>query len=140
MPENLTAYRVFIATPGGLQAERNAFQKVISKYNETEAVHRGAHFIPVGWESTLGGVGRPQSFINEYVRSCDYFVLMLWDRWGTPPNPSGTGKYTSGTEEEYHVALESFADEKSPMLQLVAFFNHPSFWPSAVRQSYYDHA
>ena len=80
------------------------FRDVVNKYNDDEAVQRGAHFIPVRWELTLGGVGRPQAMINEDVRKCDYFVLMLWDRWGSAPGSDGKRKYSSGTEEEYHVA------------------------------------
>ncbi len=122
MSEKLTGYRIFIATPGGLQEQRKAFRKVISDYNECEAIHRVAHFIPVGWEITLGGIGRPQSLINEDIRKCDFFVLMLWDRWGSPPDASGTGRFTSGTEEEYHIALECMRDQNRPMRQIVVFF------------------
>jgi tetratricopeptide (TPR) repeat protein len=120
--EELKAYKVFIATPSGLERERKAFRDVISAYNEIDANHRGAHFIPIGWEITLGGIGRPQALINEQVRKCDYFVLVLWDRWGSPPSPEGQGKYTSGTEEEYGVAWECFEDKAKPMRQIVAFF------------------
>ena len=71
MPQPILAYRVFIASPGGLQEERKAFRDVIQSYNETDAVPRGVMFFPVGWELTLAGVGRPQSIINEEVRTCD---------------------------------------------------------------------
>jgi hypothetical protein len=52
----------------------------------------------------LGGTGRPQALINDELRTCDFVFLLLWDRWGTPPQPTGTGSYTSGTEEEFRVA------------------------------------
>ena len=86
MPDDLKRYRVFIASPGGLPEERKAFRDVIQHYNEMDAMERGIVFTPVGWEITLGGVGRPQSLINEDVKKCDYFVLLLWDRWGSRPD------------------------------------------------------
>ena len=121
MPTDLKAYRIFIASPGGLQDERKAFRREVQSYNESEAVHRGVTFIPVGWEETLGGVGRPQSIINEDVRKCDYFLLLLCDRWGSPSSKDGSG-YTSGTEEEYSVAMECYEDPELFMRQIVMMF------------------
>jgi tetratricopeptide (TPR) repeat protein len=120
MASQLTSYKIFVASPGGLEDERQTFRDVISAYNEAEANHRGAHFVPVGWEITLRGVGRAQEKINEEVRQCDFFVLLLWDRWGTPTG--STKKYTSGTEEEYAVAWECHKDSKKPMRELIVFF------------------
>src|SRR5262245_63013344 len=103
MASALTAYRVFIASPGGLQGEREQFKHTLNAYNEAEGIVRGVTFIPVGWEATLGGVGRPQAIINKELLDCDYLVLLLWDRWGSPPAESTDATYSSGTEEEFHV-------------------------------------
>lgn len=115
MPIDIKGYRVFIASPGGLEAERRAFHATLNAYNESEALHRGALFISTGSENTLGGIGRPQAMINELVRECDYCVLLLCDRWGTRPDKPGCGDYTSGTEEEFHVAMECYQDDDRPM-------------------------
>jgi tetratricopeptide (TPR) repeat protein len=115
----LTAYRVFIASPGGLAAERQAFRDIIHSYNEMDAIPRGLLFIPVGWEATLPGMGRPQSLINEDLRDCDYFVLVLWDRWGSS---SGSEKYTSATTEEYSVAQQCREDPHHCLREIAAFF------------------
>ena len=122
MSIDIKGYRIFIATPGGLQPERQTFRRTVEEYNTAEAIPRGVLFIPVGWEDTLGGVGRPQSIINADIAVCDYFLLMLCDRWGTPPEDSGT--YTSGTEEEFHFAMHCLASETTlyPMRQVLAFF------------------
>ena len=80
MPEKITAFRVFVASPGGLQEERKAFRDTLQKYNEADGLERGVYFIPVGWEATLGGYGRPQERIDKDLVRCDYFVLLLWDR------------------------------------------------------------
>jgi hypothetical protein len=122
MAQDLKAYKIFIATPSGLEEERKLFREEILAYNESDANHRDIHFIPVGWEITLGGIGRPQGLINEEIEKCDYFVLLLWDRWGSPPSANGGGKYTSGTEEEHNVAWECYEDDTKPMRQIVAFF------------------
>jgi hypothetical protein len=122
MAVDIKGYRVFIASPRGMEDERQKFFDTIQEYNRIEALPVNIQFIPVGWEYTLPGMGRPQTQINEEVRKCDYFVLTLWDRWGTPPDKDGKGKYSSGSEEEYHIALDCFKDSKLPMKQIVALF------------------
>ncbi len=117
-------YRVFIASPGGLPDEREAFRQEMLGYNEAEALQRGIFFYAVGWELTLGGVGRPQSLINLDVEQCDYLLLVLWDRWGSPPQ-DGVAGYTSGAEEEYSVAWRCFNDGSKPMRQILVFFKAP---------------
>lgn len=119
MSHTLTAYRVFIASPGGLVDERQAFREIIQSYNEMDAISRGLLFIPVGWESTLPGMGRPQSLINEDLRDCDYFILVLWDRWGSS---SGDEKHTSATSEEFSVAQECCEDPEHSLREIAAFF------------------
>jgi tetratricopeptide (TPR) repeat protein len=121
MVVDLKGYRIFIATPGGLDEERKAFRKVIEEYNDSDATRRGVIFLPVGWEVTLGGVGRPQELINKDLRECDYLVLVLWDRWGSPTG-NEDAPFTSGTEEEFAVAMQCLADHNFPMKQLVVFF------------------
>ena len=120
MPETVSTFRVFIATPGGLEAERRAFREVLREWNETFSLDRGITYHPMAWEDTLPGKGRPQSLINIDVRKCDFLILLLWDRWGTPPG--GEGSYTSGTEEEFNIANECMADASMPMRQIVVLF------------------
>jgi len=117
--ENLTGIRIFIATPAGLEDERQRFRDAVEEVNR-DAYERGMAFIPVGWELTTAGLGRPQEQINEEVRKCDYLVLLLHDRWGTPP--SNDGKFTSGTEEEYNVARECASDDDKPMRNIAVLF------------------
>jgi tetratricopeptide (TPR) repeat protein len=119
VPHTLTAYRVFVASPGGLVPERQAFRDAINAYNEMDAISRGVMFIPVGWEQTLPGMGRPQSLINEDLRDCDYFVLILWDRWGSS---SGDAAYTSATSEEYAIARECWNNSEHCLREIAAFF------------------
>jgi tetratricopeptide (TPR) repeat protein len=119
MPSSLTGYRIFIASPGGLQEIRQAFRDIIEKYNTEDAMRRGVVFIPVGWEHTLGGIGRPQAIINRELDECDALVLVLHDRWGTN---AGAPEGHSGTEEEYERALRLHGDPESAMEELLVFF------------------
>ena len=64
------------------------------------------------WENTLGGVA-PQSLINEDIVTCDYFMLLLWDRWGSIPNIAGAGPYSSACKEEFSLALECLGIQRS---------------------------
>ena len=99
--EVLEVVRVFIASPGDVRKERTIFHDVIEELNEIKAARVGMYLVPVGWEDTLPGRGRPQALINEDLVTCDLVVGLLWRRWGTP-----TGKYSSGFEEEYELARE----------------------------------
>jgi tetratricopeptide (TPR) repeat protein len=118
--ESVTVFRVFLATPGGLDDERRAFRDALSEFNEDEALEHRIVFQPVGWETTVPAVGRPQALINQNLRLCDYFVLALWDRWGSPPDTEG--RYSSGSEEEYHLAMACYRDPREPMSQIAVFF------------------
>jgi hypothetical protein len=118
MPSQITAYRVFIASPSGLESERRRFRETLNEFNEVHAIESGAIFIPIGWERTLAGIGRPQGLVNEDLRRCDYCILLLHDRWGNPP--SLVGPYSSGTEEEYHIVRRLIAE--GTMKNLIVFF------------------
>jgi tetratricopeptide (TPR) repeat protein len=108
MPKTITQYRVFIASPGGLDEERKKFRHVLEKCSLQHGIDKGVMFHPVGWEDTLGGAGRPQELINEDLKQCDYAVFVLHDRWGSP---TGSG-HTSGTEEEWALAEALYKEAK----------------------------
>ena len=125
MADNLTTYKIFIASPGGLQDVRTAFRDEIDEYNTSDAKHRGVEFEAVGWEDTLPGIGRPQHIINKDIRTCHYFVMVLHDRWGSPPARKNRGKkpkFTSGTEEEFDVAGKCLRSRRAPMRQIIPLF------------------
>ena len=123
MPGKLTSLRVFIASPDGHEPERKAFRDALDETNHIDAIARGVLFVPVGWEDTLGGIGRPQSIINDEVRTCDYFVVLLRDRWGSPTG-GDAHEHTSGTEEEYSVAKQCHRD--GTMRNIVILFGDVS--------------
>ena len=123
MPKDIKAYRVFIASPRGLEAERRKFREALRDYNEVDGYDRSIMYWPVGWEITLGGSGRPQSLINEDVEKCDFLLLVLWDRWGSRPATEGDpNPYTSGTEEEFAVAEKALNEPNQPMRNIIILF------------------
>lgn len=120
MVRDLKGLSVFVASPGGLEAERKQFFEVMSRFGVDEAQEAGFTFIPQGHELAYAGAGRAQGLINEQVRRSDYCLVVFWDKWGMPP--SETGPFTSGTEEEFSVAIEALADPSLPMLDVVVLF------------------
>lgn len=105
--------RVFIASPGDLSEERKLFPSIIEQVNKITAHHVSYHFEPIGSEDTLPNWGRPQQLINQDVQTCDIFLMLLWKRWGTQ-----SGKYSSGTEEEFTLAYARYKKTGIPDLLL----------------------
>lgn len=108
--------RVFLASPGDLQDERVAAKAMVDHINKMHSDFDGYHVDLVGWEDTLPQYGRAQAVINQDLETCELFVGMLWERWGTPPNKDGS--YTSGFEEEYEIAITSRRDRQRPEIFL----------------------
>lgn len=121
MSKKVHLFKIFIASPRNLDRERMLFNEAIEEYNKNEAFERGVLFKAIAWEETLGAQGRPQDIINEELRQCDFFILVLHDWWGSNPKDKES-KYSSGSEEEFHVAYECLKDNKYPMKQMVLFF------------------
>jgi len=118
---DLRAYRVFLSSPTGLEPERDAFYRTIQEVNESEAEARKRSFLPVGWDREPAGWGEPQkSHFNPRLRLCDYLIMILADRWGTPTGNSEDG-FSSGTEEEYNVARECLLGD-NPMRDIIVLF------------------
>lgn len=109
----LEVAKIFIASPSDLSEERNIFPSILELLNELVG-HRLNHQLqPLGWEEAPPTWGRPQELINQDVRQCDVFVMLLWKRWGMP-----SGHYSSGTEEEFEIAYQRYKETGSPHLLL----------------------
>ena len=122
MSEKHDIIRVFVASPSGLDEERRAVWEVVGEINRRNASHWRLQFKPVGWEDTVGGNRRAQDIINRDLETCDYFLGILSDHWGSPPQREGDGEiaYTSGFHEEYELAQKLF--EAGKMKDILLFF------------------
>ena len=116
MPRNVVKYRIFVASPGGLDNIREAFHKTLDEYNRLEAIPRDVMFEAIGWEDTLPGVGRPQELINEEIRTCDRAVFVFRDRWGSPTGKDN--RYSSGCDEEWALCNELIANRQMQSVQV----------------------
>lgn len=112
--------RVFIASPGDLDVERDYVKHVISNYNITDANPRGFHFACVGWEDCPGGPGIPQDQIDALLDACDLAFVILGERWGSPPRPGGP--HESGTHAEFERIEKARQDACRPMSDLLILF------------------
>ncbi|SFR99473.1 Tetratricopeptide repeat-containing protein [Agrococcus baldri] len=119
MPIELQGRQVFIASPSGLDPERDAVRQALRIFNRSDAMREGVIFIDRGWEETPPGVGRAQTLINRLIEPCDFMLVVLGERWGTPP---GESKFSSGTEEEFYYALDLLAAVNSDMRDIHVYF------------------
>lgn len=119
MQENFRIIRVFIGSPGGLNIEREAAHTIVKEINQQNADHWGMLFKLLGWEEAIPGYQRAQDKINEDLDRCDYFIGVMWNKWGSRPSNDPNG-YTSGFEEEYHRSVQRF--EAGLMKDIALFF------------------
>lgn len=105
MVDSRKIIRVFLASPGDLSDERASAKIVVDEFNAIYGEAFRCHVDLIGWEDTVSRYGRPQKIINQDVERCEYFIGMMWKHWGSPPDRDG--KYTSGFEEEFELALRT---------------------------------
>lgn len=111
-PPVLQPLRVFVASPGGVEDERQRVRDIAAELN-VPLRGRGWEIVVLGWEDRGPTAGRAQADINSDVRLCDVFVGILWDRWGTR-----TGESTSGFAEEWATARDRHQASGTPDLWL----------------------
>lgn len=93
-----TVFKVMIASPGDVSAERAIVRELLSEWNVVHSDKAKTVLLPIGWEThSVPEMGdRPQSIINKQIlKDCDLLVGVFWTRIGT-----ATGQFASGTVEE----------------------------------------
>src|SRR5271165_6058547 len=98
MAYSCRVYRILIASPSDVEAEREIAVSVIQEWNNLHSYDRKVALLPLRWEThTAPEYGtRPQEVINRaIVDECDLLVGIFWTRVGTP-----TGIADGGTLEE----------------------------------------
>lgn len=108
---NKKEIKVFLATPGDLIDEREAFYQELENFYADEFTK----ITPMGYEIVFANTGnRPQDVINTYVDKCDVFVSTFYRRWGQPTTDSIAS--SSYTEEEFNRALRRFSTTGKPQI------------------------
>jgi hypothetical protein len=107
--------KVFVASPSGLDAERDAISEVAERLNTTIGAQLDIVLRIQRWEHVIGGAGRAQGQINPLLDDCDLFIGLLYRTWGSA---SGAG-FSSGFEEEYELALSRRVDGAGPQIHLL---------------------
>lgn len=125
--ETRRIYKVFIASPGDVTAERGVAFGVIADLNQIYESQRHDYRLEVRvWERhTHPDLGLPQEVINQQIsiRECDIFIGVFWKRFGTPPGSvrlNDGRPYLSGTEEEIAIAIEArnSSSDRRPVIML----------------------
>ena len=111
---------VFLASPSGLDKERQLFRETIWTFNEKRAITANVVFIPVMSEQMTGGSGQAQGRINRRIEDCDYCITMFWNALGSPPEEDSPEGSKSVTDGEYIKALTLKKEKK--MKEVVLFF------------------
>jgi hypothetical protein len=110
---DLTRIRIFVSSPGDVEAERAIVKSVAQNINSHMAIQKGFLLDVIEWEERvvpwLGS--RPQEVINPQIGDFDLFIGIMWGRFGTP-----TERFGSGTEEEFELAYSRFRQEGSPRM------------------------
>ena len=121
MPQNITLYKVFVASPSDVSTEREIVKKAIDNFNAIFSPELNARLELIRWEThTYPSVGKyPQDAINTQINNdYDIFIGILWNKFGTP-----TPIYDSGTEEEFYNALN--IHHKNPNgVKIMMYFNN----------------
>lgn len=119
--EHKPTFRIVVASPSDVAAERKALQEVVSELNLTIAVHLGCQIVLCRWETDAHPgfhIEGPQALIDSIlnIEECDVFVGIFWMRFGTPVFDG-----SSGTEHEFRRAYQSWRQTGRP--QILFYFN-----------------
>jgi hypothetical protein len=128
MATDVKKVRIFVASPGDVQLERDHLVKVVNELNLTISALSPEKRITlelVRWEThTYGGMGDGggQSVVDEQIGDYDVFIGILWKRMGTP-----TTTAQSGTEQEFRNAYTLWQQNRT--LPILFYFCQQPFPP-----------
>jgi len=120
----LTLWRVFVASPSDVLAEREQLKTIVEELNEEVAHLQRVHIELLDWrEKVVPLMGRPQDVILRQLRleETDLLILILWHRFGTPPggkDPRTGRSYQSGVEKEFIMAYRLWKDTGRPQISV----------------------
>lgn len=86
MPQTISLYKLFLASPSDVKEERLIVENVINDFNNTYSSQLNARIELCSWEkSSYPSVGEyPQAVINSQIGDeYDIFLGILWTRFGS---------------------------------------------------------
>ena len=118
----MQSIRIFLSSPGDVTEERQIALNVVKNVLPVDPFIRGkANIDIVSWDDPNAPAGlsahlSPQQAIERGLpppSDCDIVIVILWSRLGTPVvTPSK--RFRSGTEYEYHDALNAIRSDDDP--------------------------
>ena len=109
-----TELRIFLASPGGLESERDAIEQLAGTLNANFSDRLNITLVVRRFEQRAARSGRAQAQINPWVDDCDILIALVHRRWGSS---SGDGDQT-GFSEEFGRAIERFELTGHPVVSL----------------------
>lgn len=105
--------KIFLASPGDVNTERQHVEKVVEEINRTVATALGVMLQVISSKNAFPGYGKDgQAILNEQIgKMQDYelFIGIMWNRIGTP-----TPRAKSGTVEEFARAVKALMRKHKP--------------------------
>lgn len=124
---------IVVASPGDVQAERDALEKVVADLNQGVAAVLKLRLELVRWETDAypgfhpeGPQGLIDSILG--IEDCDILIGLFWTRFGTP-----TKDAKSGTEHEIRKAYTAWQKTHRP--QIMVYFNQKSYTPQSSKET-----
>src|SRR5919204_6227344 len=116
--QDVKILRVVVASPGDVQAERDALPAILDELNRGIAAERNLRLELVRWETDAYPGFHPegpQGLIDAVLRieDCDLLIGIFWKRFGTPVKDA-----KSGTEHEFRRAYEGWQQHRRPHLMV----------------------
>lgn len=130
--ESLRVFKIVIASPGDVAAERKAAERIINEVSRHYATSQGVILSTWRWEvdSYPGFHAKgPQGLIDELmeIEKADLVVGIFWKRFGTPTTDSA-----SGAEHELIKAWNACRINGQP--QVMVYFNQAKASPTTPEE------
>jgi hypothetical protein len=121
--EYVRLIRIFVSSPGDVQAERDILEKAVAQINRTDGYELGVMLQTFQWEKdVIPQIGPPaQKVVNEQTPDCGIYVGIMSARFGTR-----TEDFGSGTEEEFQDAVKRWGARGKPWILFYFDKNPPS--------------
>ena len=116
--EPVNLFRIVVASPSDVQAERDALPAVLEELNRGLAATQNLRLELGRWETDAYPGFHPhgpQGLIDPILRieDCDVLLGIFWKRCGTPTTDAG-----SGTEHEFLRAYASWKQHGRPQIMV----------------------